>query len=188
MESFLNGVNGVVRNDNPHIVFVHCVCNRLIMCVSQACARIADMVELQAVISAVYSFVQQSTNRFYRCINEMAAVIDIEVLKFKQWLSLGNSAVKKNFESLKLMIEEDAVAGYSQAIGLSVQLSQFNYVALLHAIADILSTTNHLSYQSQSRDVNFFKVWSAVISRYFSFNIVVPCLMLARNDTNDICF
>ena len=100
MASYLNGVNGVVRNDNPHIVFVHCVCNRLNMCVSQACARIADMVALQAVISAV-----QSNNRFYMCFNEMAAVLDIEVLKFKrvfyiQWLSLGNSvaAVTKNFE------------------------------------------------------------------------------------------
>ena len=196
MASYPHGVNGVVRNDNPHIVFVHCVYNRLNLCVSfLACARIADMLALQAVIIAVYSFVQQSTNRLYKCINEMAAVIDIEVLKFKrlfyiQWLSLGNSvaAVKKKFESLMLMIEEDAVVGYSQAIGVSVQLSQFNYVALLHVIADILSTTNHLSCQFQSRYVNFFKVWSTVISRYFSFNSVVSCLMLARNDTNDICF
>ena len=87
-----------------------------------------------------------------------------------------------------LMIEEDVVAGYSQAIGFSVQLSQLNYVALLHVVADILSTTNHLSCQFQSRDVNFLKVGSAVISRYFSINIVVPCLMLARDDTNDVCF
>ena len=57
MASDLNGVNNLVRNDNPHIVFVHCVCHRLNLCVSQACASIADMVALQAIISTVYSFV-----------------------------------------------------------------------------------------------------------------------------------
>ena len=57
MASDLNGVNHLVRNDNPPIVFVHCVCHRLNLCVSQACASIADMVALQAIINTVYSFV-----------------------------------------------------------------------------------------------------------------------------------
>ena len=52
MASNLNGVNGLLMNDNPHLVFVHCVCHRLNLAVSQACAGIADMAALQSVLAA----------------------------------------------------------------------------------------------------------------------------------------
>ena len=123
--SNFNGVNGLVRNDNPHIVFVHCVCHPVYLCVSQACARIADIVALQAIINAEYSFVQLNLNRLCR-FREMATVLGREVLKFKRlidirWLRLVNSvaAVMKNFAPLMLMIQEDAAAGDPTAIGLS---------------------------------------------------------------------
>ena len=34
MASDLNGVNGLLTNDNPHLVFMHCVCHRLNLAVS----------------------------------------------------------------------------------------------------------------------------------------------------------
>ena len=35
MASDLNGLNALMTNDNPYTVFVHCVCHRLNLAVSQ---------------------------------------------------------------------------------------------------------------------------------------------------------
>jgi len=83
MASDLNGVNGLISHDNPHVVFVHCVCHRLNLAVSQACAGIPDMATLQSLISAVYNFVQLSPTRLER-FKEMAAVLAVDALKFKR--------------------------------------------------------------------------------------------------------
>ena len=32
----INGLNALITNDNPHTIFVHCVCHRLNLAVSQA--------------------------------------------------------------------------------------------------------------------------------------------------------
>ena len=64
MASDLNGVNGLISHDNPHVVFVHCVCHRLNLAESQACAGIPDMATLQSLISAVYNFVQRCTTLY----------------------------------------------------------------------------------------------------------------------------
>ena len=66
MASDLNGVNGLLTKDNPHLVFVHCMCHRLSLAVSQACTGIADMAALQSVLAAVYSFIQLSPTRLGR--------------------------------------------------------------------------------------------------------------------------
>ena len=82
MASDLNGVNGLLTNDNPHLVFIHCVCHRLNLAVSQACAGIADMAALQSVLAAMYSFIQLSPTRL-EWFKEMAAVLAVDTLKFK---------------------------------------------------------------------------------------------------------
>ena len=134
------------------------------------------MVALQGILSTVYTFVQLSPNRMTR-FKEMAAVLDLEVVRFKRlyeirWLSLGNSIVAliRNYEPLMLLIEEDAAAGDPTAIGLNVQLSQFKFVPLLHFVADVLNTTNQLSCQFQSRDVHFSTVRTAVSGRKTTYS------------------
>ena len=82
MASDPNGVNGPLTNDNPHLVFMHCVCHRLNLAVSQACAGITDMAAL-SVLAAVYSFIQLSPTRLGR-FKEMAAVLAVDTLKFKR--------------------------------------------------------------------------------------------------------
>lgn len=43
MSSHINGVNGLFREANPFIVFVHCVCHRLQLAVSQASKAVPEM-------------------------------------------------------------------------------------------------------------------------------------------------
>ena len=155
------------------------------------------MVALQGILSAVYTFVQLSPNRMTR-FKEMAAVLDLEVVRFKRlyeirWLSLGNSIIAfiRNYEPLMLLIEEDAAVGDPTAMGLHVQLAQFKFVALLHFVADVLNTTNQLSCQLQSRDVHFSTVRTAVsghkttYSASFSY-FVAPFSTILVDDR--ICF
>ena len=82
MASNLNGVIGLLTKDNPHLVFIQCVCHRLNLAVSHACAGIADMAALQSVLAAVYSFIQLSPTWLER-FKKMAAVLAVDALKFK---------------------------------------------------------------------------------------------------------
>ena len=43
MASELNGVNGLMKLDNPFLVFSHCVAHRLSLAVYQACAGIHEI-------------------------------------------------------------------------------------------------------------------------------------------------
>ena len=82
MTSELNGVNGLLRQQNPFLVFVHCVAHRLNLAVAQACSGIPEMATLQCVIAAVCNYVQLSPNRLER-FKEIAAVLSLEIVKFK---------------------------------------------------------------------------------------------------------
>ena len=42
MASELNGVNGLLKQENPSFVFSHCVAHRLSLAMSQACAGISE--------------------------------------------------------------------------------------------------------------------------------------------------
>ena len=61
MASDIRGVNGMMKQLNPFLVFVHCVAHCLNLAVSQACNGISEMAALQNVIVAVYNL------QLYKC-------------------------------------------------------------------------------------------------------------------------
>ncbi|KAJ8018286.1 hypothetical protein HOLleu_43803 [Holothuria leucospilota] len=160
MASHINGLNGFFHEDNPFIVFVHCVCHRLQLAVSQASKEVHEMNAFVKIIGAVYNYVQSETK--LRAFKDIAEVLDQETLKFKRlyeirWLSLGNAvaALVRNYEALMVLASSDANDGDPTAIGILQQLSSYKYAALLHLACDILTETNHLSKVLQHRDVSF---------------------------------
>ena len=54
-----------------------------------------------------------------------------------------------------VMLSAEADAGDAVAKGIFKQLTSYRFLALLHLMTDILSTTNHLSRLFQYRDVTF---------------------------------
>ena len=80
MASELNGVNGLPRQENPSLVFSHCVAYRLSLAVSQACAGISEMVTLQHVMAATYNYEQLSPTRLER-FTEIAAVLALDIVQ-----------------------------------------------------------------------------------------------------------
>ena len=93
MASELNGVNGHLRQQNPFLVFVHCVAHRLNLVVAQACSGIPETATLQCVIAVVYSYVQLSPNRLER-FKEIAAVVSLEIVKFKRLYESPNDSAQ----------------------------------------------------------------------------------------------
>ena len=168
MASDRNGLNGLMKELNPHSIFVHCVCHRLALAVSQACKDIEDIATVTKILSTVYHFVQSSPNRL-TSFRDIAAILNEDMVKFKKlyeirWLSMGNAvlAVVKNYRTLMVLLSQEAQNGDPVAIGLEQQLSSFKYLALLHLCCDVLSTTNHISRLFQYRDVTFASVRTTV--------------------------
>ena len=83
MASELNGVNGLLMQENPFLVFSHCVAHRLSLAVSQACAGITEMVALQHVMAATYNYVELSPTRLER-FKEIATILALDIVKFKR--------------------------------------------------------------------------------------------------------
>ena len=172
MASSNNGLNGLMKLQNPYCIYVHCVCHRLNLAVSQVSKEIPVMKALTKIISAVYNYVQYSKlDQFV----DIAAILDCDTVKFKRlydirWLSMGESilAIMRNYEALMVLLSQDAGAGDPVAIGLFQQLSSYKYLALLHLAADILTTMNHLSRLFQFRDVSFGALHSTVGANYIT--------------------
>ena len=51
MASDMNGLNGLMTEDNPYCVYVHCVCHSLQLAISQACKAMSEMDAIQELIS-----------------------------------------------------------------------------------------------------------------------------------------
>ena len=106
MTGELTGLPARVRRKNPFCVAVHCVCHRLNLTVSQACANVPDMQALERIIGGVYHFVQINPNR-QKQFQELADFLDMDVVKFKRhynirWLSRHEcvSEIITNYEPL----------------------------------------------------------------------------------------
>nr|XP_006822498.1 PREDICTED: zinc finger protein 862-like [Saccoglossus kowalevskii] len=161
MASDMNGVTGLIHQDNPYSVCIHCVCHRLHLAVSQACKNIPEMVLLNDTLSTLYAYISRSPNKLQK-FKDFAELIGQKAIKLKRifdirWLSMGEAvlAVLKNYEPLVMMIEDEAATGDPTAIGLHQQMTTYLFIALLHLTADVLSATNHLSRVMQYRDVCF---------------------------------
>lgn len=173
MASSNNGLNGLMKIQNPFCVYVHCVCHRLNLAVSQVSKHFPAMKALTKIISSVYNYVQYSKlDKFL----DIASILESDVVKFKKlfeirWLRMGESivAIIRNYEPLMVLLSQDAAADDPVAIGLYQQLRSYKYLALLHLAADILTAMNHLSRLFQFRDVSFGALHSTVSAKFITY-------------------
>ncbi|XP_064597802.1 zinc finger protein 862-like [Liolophura sinensis] len=156
-----NGLRSLVEKENPHCTYVHCVCHRLNLAVSQACKTFPEMETVNKILSAVYSYINQSPKK-HQEFKEIAILLEADSVKFKRvfeirWLSMGESvlALIKNYEPLTFFLSQEADRGDPVAVGLLQQLTSFLYLGLLFLTADILAAIHHLSKLFQFRDVSF---------------------------------
>lgn len=163
-----NGLRSYVEKENPYCTYVHCVCHRLNLSVSQACKSFPEMEAVRKILTGVYNYINHSPKK-HQEFKEIAALLETDIVKFKKmfevrWLSMGESvvAVIKNFEPLTVFLGHEANTGEPLAVGLLHQLTSFLYLSLIYLTADILTATNHLSRIFQFRDVSFGAIQGSV--------------------------
>ncbi|XP_071793337.1 zinc finger protein 862-like [Asterias amurensis] len=162
--SDINGLNGLITADNPYCIFVHCVCHRLNLAVSQASQKVKEMQALRMTIAAIYNFIQLSPKKL-QMFKDIASLMDISTLTFKRlyeirWLSMGQcvKSIIRNYAPLIVLASQEADDGDPVASGLYQQLTSYKCLALLHLAGDVLTATNHLSMAFQKNDISFATV------------------------------
>ena len=152
MANKLPDVTKSLNEHSPHMVFLHCVCHRLNLAVSQVCDNVPSMATLQSIVAAAYTFASMSQCRLERVYN-MKTVLDRERVRVQclyniRWLKHDAVvALIQDYKALMALVQREADSGDPTALGLNIQLSKYIYVALLHFVADVLSTTHHLNTQ-----------------------------------------
>ena len=163
MANKLPDVTKSLKEDSPHMVFLHCVCHRLNLAVSQMCDDVPSIEILQSIVAAAYTFASMSQRRLKRVYN-MKNVLDrervgVQCLYNVRWLKHDTVvALIQDYEALMSLVQREADSGDPTAPGLKTQLSKYIYVALLHFVADVLSTTQHLN-NTQCCDVDFSTIF-----------------------------
>lgn len=177
MSGHRSGLNALMKAENPFCVYVHCVCHRLALAVSQAYKSIPSLETLHECVAGVYNLVNTQPTILQR-FKDMSDILELDVVKFKKiydirWLSFGESvtAIIRNYEVLMPLLEELAAEGNPTAIGLHKQLTSYLFVALLHFVADVLAITNHSSKLFQYKDVSFSCIRSTVSKKLIVLQI-----------------
>ena len=84
------GVKGRLKEQNPHIVHVHCMAHRLALCTSQAVNNITHLKKYQEWLTSLFYYMKASATR--EEIHKVKEVLNHPVLNYKeihalQWLS-----------------------------------------------------------------------------------------------------
>ncbi|XDV12684.1 hypothetical protein PO909_001281 [Leuciscus waleckii] len=116
-------------------------------------------------ISSVYSFYRHSATRTTQLRQLTAALSGEDMVSLKQpctvrWLSLHRAveAMKHNWAAVAMELNEEAVGGNTQAQGLLGQIQTYSFIALTHALADLLPVMTKLNLVFQKDNVNLSSI------------------------------
>lgn len=129
---------------------------------SARCCRSVDQVgAYMRTVFSVYSFYKHSASRTNRLRQLTAGLSDEDVTSLKQpcavrWLSLHRAveSIKHNWPALVMELNEEAVGGNAQAQDILGQLQPYSFIALTHALADVLPVMTKLNLVFQKDYVN----------------------------------
>ncbi|XP_042610690.1 zinc finger protein 862-like [Cyprinus carpio] len=161
------GVGALFKQANPFSIQVHCVAHRAALAALDAEKAVENIRAYKNTISSVlYSFYRHSATRTARLRQLTAALSDEDMVSLKQpcavrWLSLHRAveAMKHNWAAVAMEINEEAVCGgNTQAQGLLGQIQTYSFIALTHAMADLLPVMTKLNLVFQKDNVNLSSI------------------------------
>uniref|UniRef100_A0A9J8ACM9 C17orf113 probable zinc finger domain-containing protein n=1 Tax=Cyprinus carpio carpio TaxID=630221 RepID=A0A9J8ACM9_CYPCA len=159
------GVGALFKQANPFSIQVHCVAHRAALAALDAEKAVENIRAYKNTISSVYSFYRHSATRTARLRQLTAALSDEDMVSLKQpcavrWLSLHRAveAMKHNWAAVVMEINEEAVGGNTQAQGLLGQIQTYSFIALTHALADLLPVMTKLNLVFQKDNVNLSSI------------------------------
>ncbi|CAM4347987.1 unnamed protein product [Leuciscus chuanchicus] len=144
---------------------VHCVAHRAALAALDAAKAVENIRAYKNTISSVYSFYRHSATRTTRLRQLTAALSGEDMVSLKQpctvrWLSLHRAveAMKHNWAAVAMELNEEAVGGNTQAQGLLGQIQTYSFIALTHALADLLPVMTKLNLVFQKDNVNLSSI------------------------------
>ncbi|KAJ8412305.1 hypothetical protein AAFF_G00145720 [Aldrovandia affinis] len=154
------GVGALLKKDSAFYIQVHCGAHRAALAALDAAKAVDQVGAYKRTIASVYSFYKHSASRTNHLHQLTAALSDEDMTSLKQpcavrWLSLHRAVegIKRNWPALVIELNEEAVGGNAQAQGFLGQIQPYCFIALTHALADVLPVMTKLNLVFQ-KDVN----------------------------------
>ncbi|KAJ8372405.1 hypothetical protein AAFF_G00289800 [Aldrovandia affinis] len=155
------GVGALLKKESAFSIQVHCGAHRAALAALDAAKAVDQVGAYKRTIASVYSFYKHSASRTNRLHQLTAALSDEDMTSLKQpcavrWLSLHRAVegIKRNWPALVIELNKEAVGGNAQAQGILGQIQPYCFIALTHALADVLPVMTKLNLVFQKDDVN----------------------------------
>ena len=163
------GVATRLKERNPQMVAIHCVAHRLALAVAQAGDGVPYIKKFKILLHNLFSFYDNSPVRTagLRAIQE---ILDNPSLKLKQakdhqWLSHENAcqSLRRTLPSVFTSLQREASErGEPMADGLYRQMANYNCMATLFLLCDVLPYVCFLSRLFQKESIDLAEIGKAV--------------------------
>ena len=169
------GVKGRLKEQNAHMVHIHCMAHRLALCTSQAANDIPRLKKYQEWLTSLFYYLKASATR-EKELHKVQEVLNHPVLKYKEihavrWLSCYEAveAVYHTLDPLISYFHERKATKDPKAKGLLKSIASTQFIYITYLMMDVLPIVSRLclQLQAQNLDVAKAKVLTFCIHFYF---------------------
>nr|XP_006823127.1 PREDICTED: uncharacterized protein LOC100368807 [Saccoglossus kowalevskii] len=152
------GVSTRLREKSPELINIHCMAHRLALASSQTVNEVPYIKKFSSILQQLFYYYQNSSVRMAG-LTEIQKILGDPVLKLKEaksvrWLSHQRAvdSLRRCLPSVIVSLEREASErGDATAAGLSVFMKQYNFIATLYLLSDVLPHLTKLSLLFQRR-------------------------------------
>ncbi|KAK6182012.1 hypothetical protein SNE40_009783 [Patella caerulea] len=163
-----NGLAAKLREVNPNIISVHCICHRLALSCTDTNASLSYLEEVQLIVTQLWKMLENSPKKmaaFLKCqfhINQILNPDDTvsKSQKLKKacntrWLSFGNavSSVFANIPAILQTLRE--LQKDPTAFGLLKKMNNCKFIGTIYILHDVLPKLSLLSRVFQKGVINY---------------------------------
>ena len=165
-----NGVGAKLKQRQPSLTCVHCVCHRLALAASHAGKDVPYIrLKFKPTLSQLFYFYQNSSVRMSG-LQAIERLLQSPELKLKKpadtrWLSHDSACqtLVKVFPAVCFSLSREAQErGDALALGLSKVVRMYNFIATLYMMCDVLPVITRLSCKLQTASIDLSSLHSLV--------------------------
>lgn len=157
------GVHGRLKEQNAHMVHIHCMAHRLALCTSQAANYIPRLKKYQEWLTSLFYYMKASATREHK-LHKVQEVLDIPVLKYKEihavrWLSCYEAveAVYRTLDPLISFFHQRKASKDPKTKGLLKAMASTQFIYITYLLMDVLPIVSRLCLQLQAENLDVAK-------------------------------
>ena len=170
------GVKGRLKEQNAHMVHIHCMAHRFALCTSQAASDIPRLKKYQEWLTSLFYYLKASATR-EKELHKVQEVLNHPVLKYKEihavrWLSCYEAveAVYRTLDPLISYFHQRKASKDPKAKGLLKAMASTQFIYLPYLLMDVLPIVSRLCLQLQAQDLVVAKAKVLIVFVYFKRN------------------